>query len=81
MSTHAIFKPSAAESVSDLVTALDGESDLVMDSDLRFFHTEYMMLVGDHSWQDGWCWCQPSETDIHTDGGYHDHPRHVDILH
>lgn len=81
MTTHAITKPPAAEVIADLIEALDGKSDLIMADDLRFFHVDYMMLVGDHSWQDGWCWCQPTETAVHTDGGFHEHPVHVDRSH
>jgi len=81
MTTHAIEKPDAEEVIADLLEGLDGESDLTMDADLRFFHPAYVMLVGDHSWQDGYCWCQPSTFALHHDGGFHEHPIHTDRVH
>lgn len=80
MTTHAISRPPAKQALEDLLEGLAGSSDLELATELRFFHPEYMMLVGAHS-NDGWCWCQPTDTEIHTNGGYHDHPVHTDQVH
>ena len=80
MSTHNLRKPDVEAIIADIVQGLDGRPDDDAEQ-VRIFHPKYIVIVGSHDESDGFCWCQPTETEVHIEGHYHEHPIHVDRVH
>jgi len=68
----------ADEMADNIVKALNGKSDLVLNEPLTAIGSACIILVGPHA-DDGFCWCQPKMLFCRDCG--HKHPVHRDVSH